>query len=263
MTEEQIKQNALKASKEHGNFNYQCQSEAFYKGYIEGAHSRDEEFALLKAEIEDDNAVIKQLKAELAKAKNPWRDAKTDSPKKNMEKERQDAIRYIGANYDEEQLNRLLSGEVQPNPFNEEPLIQVYIAGMKSRDEEVDKLKRQHEKDKLLLESADADNKFLEEFFDYLYGHAIGDKSKIIEAIEGNDHNWLIGYVKAEKSLNSMQRLILEFEPCKGEGKYRAEWQPSDNYACWQKCMFDDDYEGFLLFPTYKDDEYFCIGYSC
>lgn len=50
MTDEQIKQNALKAEKEHGNFNYQYQGEAFNKGYIAGAHSRDEEVTRLSAE---------------------------------------------------------------------------------------------------------------------------------------------------------------------------------------------------------------------
>ena len=181
-----------------------------------------------------------------------------------MEKERQDAIRYIGANYDEEQLNSLLSGEIQPNPFNEEPLIQAYIAGMKSRDEEVDKLKEDHENDRMFIDEMKDSLKFYRALIEYLADRAIGDKSQIIEAIEGNDHNWLIGYVKVEKSLNSMQQLILEFEIEEGGGKYRAEWQPSDNYACYQTCgMFGDDYSGYLLFPTYKNDEYFCIYYTC
>lgn len=51
MTEEQIKQNALKAEKEHGNFNYQYQGEAFNKGYIAGAHSRDKEIEALEERI--------------------------------------------------------------------------------------------------------------------------------------------------------------------------------------------------------------------
>lgn len=42
---------------------------------------------------------------------------------------RQDAIRYVGANYDKEQLDLLLSGETQPHPVHEEPLIRAYIAG--------------------------------------------------------------------------------------------------------------------------------------
>lgn len=51
MTDEQIKQNALKAEKEHGNFNYQYQGEAFNKGYIVGAHSRDEEIENLQRQV--------------------------------------------------------------------------------------------------------------------------------------------------------------------------------------------------------------------
>ena len=180
-----------------------------------------------------------------------------------MEATREAAIRYLGANYDKDQLDRLLSGEVKPHPVHEEPIIRAYIAGAESRDEEVDQLKDDHENDRLFIDAMSADLKFYRALIEYLADRAIGDKSQIIEAIDGNDHNWLIGYVNVEKSLNSMQQLILEFEIEKGGGKYRAEWQPSDNYACYQTCGYGDDYSGFLLFPTYKDDEYFCIGYTC
>ena len=78
-----------------------------------------------------------------------------------------------------------------------------------------------------------------------------------------NDHNWFEGYVKVEKVINDKQELLLKFTNSKGN-KYTAEWQPSDNYACWQTCgMAGDDYSGYLLFPTYKADEYFCIYYNC
>lgn len=57
-------------------------------------------------------------------------------------------------------------------------------------------------------------------------------------------------------------KLFLEFED--KDTKYKAEWQTSDNYAVWQTCgMCGDDYSGYLLFPTYKDDEYFCLWYQC
>lgn len=80
MTDEQIKQNALKAEKEHGNFNYQYQGEAFNKGYIAGAHSRDEEVTRLSAEIEDDNYVISKFQEELNKLRNPWINAENRPP---------------------------------------------------------------------------------------------------------------------------------------------------------------------------------------
>lgn len=65
MTEEEIKQNALKAEKEHGNFNYQYQGEAFNKGYIAGAHSRDEEIKKLYNSLEHFQAIINNLS-------HPW-----------------------------------------------------------------------------------------------------------------------------------------------------------------------------------------------
>ena len=48
------------------------------------------------------------------------------------------------------------------------------------------------------------------------------------------------------------------------ETKFKAHWQASDNYAVWQTCgICGDDYSGYMLFPTYKKDEYFCISYQC
>lgn len=74
MTEEQIKQNAEAYACPENSCLSDIEKERVMTHFIAGAHSRDEEFALLKAEIEDDNAVMKQLKDELAKAENPWRD---------------------------------------------------------------------------------------------------------------------------------------------------------------------------------------------
>ena len=90
MTDEQIKQNALKAEKEHGNFNYQYQGEAFNKGYIAGAHSRDEEIKGLKDRIERQKAIIsfddlneEALRKELNKLRNPWISVEDRLPEDN------------------------------------------------------------------------------------------------------------------------------------------------------------------------------------
>lgn len=130
--------------------------------------------------------------------------------------------------------------------------------------EEIEKLQEQHNFDRMTIEYLQAENKFYNEFIKYLHDRAIGDKSQIIEAVADNMQNQFIGYVKVTKSINANQKIILEFEPEKEKGKYRAEWQPSDNFACWQTCGYEgDDYSGYLLLPTYKDDEYFCMWYSC
>lgn len=50
MTEEQIKQNAIKAATEFKNWRHPQIS--FYDGYIAGAHSRDEEIKELETELE-------------------------------------------------------------------------------------------------------------------------------------------------------------------------------------------------------------------
>lgn len=67
MTQEQIKQNAWN---DLGRYT-PCDENEWIDGYIVGAHSRDVE--------------VEQLKAELTKAKNPWRDTQTDSPKEGQE----------------------------------------------------------------------------------------------------------------------------------------------------------------------------------
>ena len=104
--------------------------------------------------------------------------------------------------------------------------------------------------------------KTYQEFIHYLYDHAIGDIKPLIECFEGNEVNSFEGYKKVTKELKD-GKLYLIFEDKDGD-KLKAEWQASDNYAVWQRCgICGDDYTGFLLFPTYKDDEYFCLWYKC
>lgn len=99
------------------------------------------------------------------------------------------------------------------------------------------------------------------EFIHYLHDKAIGNKDSFIECFNDNSVNILIGYKTATKKLID-GKLYLEFEV---DGtKYNAEWQAIDNYAVWQTCgVCGDDYSGYLLFPTYKDNEYFVLWYQC
>ena len=101
-----------------------------------------------------------------------------------------------------------------------------------------------------------------QEFIHYLYDRAIGDIKPLIECFDNNLVNSFEGYKKVTKELKD-GKLYLIFEDKDGD-KLKAEWQASDNYAVWQTCgICGDDYTGFLLFPTYKDDEYFCLWYKC
>ena len=126
-----------------------------------------------------------------------------------------------------------------------------------------DELEQQHAEDEMWMDVVQRENKFWKEFWNYINDEAIGDKQRIIDAVCNNEHNDLIGYVEVTKSINDKQEIIIEFADNRGD-KHKAEWQPSDNYACWQTCgMAGDDYTGYLLFPTYKENRYFCIWYSC
>ena len=104
--------------------------------------------------------------------------------------------------------------------------------------------------------------KTYQEFIHYLYNKAIGDIKPLIECFDNNLVNSFEGYKKVNKELKD-GKLYLIFEDKDGD-KLKAEWQASDNYAVWQRCgICGDDYTGFLLFPTYRDDEYFCLWYKC
>ena len=98
------------------------------------------------------------------------------------------------------------------------------------------------------------------EFIHYLHDKAIGNKDSLIECFDDNDVNIFIGYKVVTKILID-GKLYLEFEV--DDTKFKAEWQASDNYAVWQTCgACGDDYTGYLLFPTYKDNEYFVLWYK-
>lgn len=103
--------------------------------------------------------------------------------------------------------------------------------------------------------------KTYQEFIHYLSDRAIGDTREIIVAFDNNMYNEFKGYVQVNKVIKDNE-LYLEFEV--NGNKLTALWQPGDNYGVWQRCGYEaDDYSGYLLFPTYGKDEYFCLQYSC
>lgn len=98
------------------------------------------------------------------------------------------------------------------------------------------------------------------EFIHYLHDKAIGNKDSLIECFDDNDVNIFIGYKTVTKIMID-GKLYLEFEV--DDTKFKAEWHASDNYAVWETCgACGDDYSGYLLFPTYKDNEYFVLWYK-
>lgn len=103
--------------------------------------------------------------------------------------------------------------------------------------------------------------KFYKRFVDYLGYHAIGDIRPIIDAVNDNSTNEFVGYILVEKEIQNNQ-IILKFKI--EDEDIEAVWQPSDNYAVHQRTgCCGDDYYGYLLYPTNKENEYFCQYYSC
>lgn len=97
-------------------------------------------------------------------------------------------------------------------------------------------------------------------FIDYLVNDCIGDKNTLLETFNDNSYSLYVGKVDVTKKLQKND-LFLFFE-VEG-GHYKAEWQARDNYAVWQTCEMEDNYRGYLLFPTLDDNVYFCLYYEC
>lgn len=120
--------------------------------------------------------------------------------------------------------------------------------------------------DELANDNATKTIKANHEFINYLANEAIGDIKSIIECYTSNESNEFIGYVTVHKYVSSNQKLMIEFDVTENnyEMTYKAEWQPYDNYAVYQTVgCCGDDYSGYLLFPTHKDNRYFCLKYTC
>ena len=122
-------------------------------------------------------------------------------------------------------------------------------------------IKREREIEKYFEDSEANKLNTYREFIHYLHDKAVGNKDILIECFDDNDVNIFIGYKPVTKMLID-GNLYLEFEV--DDTKFKAEWQASDNYGVWQTCgVCGDDYSGYLLFTTYKDNEYFVLWYQC
>ena len=112
------------------------------------------------------------------------------------------------------------------------------------------------------LEDAEMDRlNTYQEFIDYLDNKALGKTEYIIESFNNCTYVDFKGYKKVTKEVKDND-IYLIFQI--GESNFKAVWQAGDNYAVWQTCgVCGDDYSGYLLFPTHKDDEYFCLWYKC
>ena len=134
---------------------------------------------------------------------------------------------------------------------------------LKSASHHLRKLEQEHIMDEMWMQDLNDQIIFDKEFFKYISEEAVGDKNTIIDTVSDNTHKWFDSYVEVTKRIGKNQELLIDFTTKCGQ-KLTAEWQPSENYACWQTCgMTGDDYSGYLLFQTHKDDRYFCMQYQC
>ena len=122
-------------------------------------------------------------------------------------------------------------------------------------------IKQERTLEKDLDEHHDKTFNTYKEFINYLADKSIGDTSEIIEEFNNCTYVNFEGYKKVTKEIKDNE-LYLIFQI--GGANFKAKWQAGSNYAVWQTCGYaGDDYSGYMLFPTHKGDEYFCISYHC
>ena len=118
------------------------------------------------------------------------------------------------------------------------------------------------EENELFLEGYKTRCDFYQNFIEYLHDDCSGAKDGIIEAVAENLRTMFIGYVDTEKEIDKNGDIIFKFKI--NDTTYKAHWQQSDNYAVCQWTGFEnDDYKGYLLFPTHNFKKFFCIYYEC
>jgi hypothetical protein len=110
------------------------------------------------------------------------------------------------------------------------------------------------------LQEATNSLEFYKEFVKWMTNESIGDIRKNLEAIIDNQNMSFKGYVEVDKYIKG-NNIYLSFYL--DDKEYNAIWQPVDNYAVIQWTTFEDDYYGYMLFPTSNDKRYFCMYYEC
>jgi hypothetical protein len=122
-------------------------------------------------------------------------------------------------------------------------------------------IKQERALEKDLDDAANDELKTHKEFIKYLADRAVGDTTDIIEEFNNCTFVRFVGYKKVTKEIIDND-LYIHF--IVDETKLKAKWQTIDNYAVWQISGYlGDDYSGYMLFPTYDDNEYFCLEYKC
>lgn len=114
---------------------------------------------------------------------------------------------------------------------------------------------------KILYDTLNEELKTYRDFLEYLTQRACGDITKIVQAVGEVSYFKSMGYVSVTKEIKSDGSLAMTFKINGRE--YTAGWEPSENYAVFQvNDYWSDSYDGYLLFPTGKELEYFCVYFN-
>ena len=105
------------------------------------------------------------------------------------------------------------------------------------------------------------------EFIKYLSTKAVGKKEHIIYSLDDVENCKFVGYKKVTKEISETGKIVIKFQVKKhGQEKtIEVEWDPTVNYGLYMTNVsgYDNSFEGYMLYPTHDESEYFCLYYTC
>lgn len=107
------------------------------------------------------------------------------------------------------------------------------------------------------------------EFLNFLCEECSGNEGRIIEAIATSDTIEFIGYIDGELSVvdNELKITVEVPDRCGFNGKETSkiicDWQHGDNYGVYQHSIYEDSYNGYMVFPCLNFKRFYCVYYTC
>lgn len=103
-------------------------------------------------------------------------------------------------------------------------------------------------------------------FVHFMTDEAVGDVKQLAITIDELESFKVIGLLDCTLEVKNNKLVVVTEVDEYGNGNKKTihcDWQPYDNYATYQRVEFEDCYYGYLLFPTSKQNKWFCISFTC
>ena len=129
-----------------------------------------------------------------------------------------------------------------------------------------DELKEKIEENETWINSLMEENKSYKDLFEYLTKNCLGSCSNVLKILSEESYWHVVGYVDVKKRLTDKGELYFDFKVPNEKEEFRehrsAKWEAKENIAVWQTRHFDDDWHGYILFPTFDDFRYLCVWFQ-